>query len=75
MLLTSCAYLPQPSEHSLDGWRVRYNDREAVERLCGKNAFQPIGCADFREKVIYCEYGDDVTCGHELRHVTHGRFH
>ena len=71
LMLTSCGPMVR-SEHSLDGWRVIYNDYDSIESLCGIRA---VGCADFENKVIYCEKLDFKTCGHELHHITDGTYH
>ena len=72
LFILACAGpLYEISVHALDGWRVIYNDQKTIDRLCGSNSFfGALGCADVKNKVIYCTYGDDTTCGHELRHAT-----
>jgi hypothetical protein len=68
--LTGCAHTI--TSHSLDGWTVVYNDTETIERLCGPWA---IGCCDYSTQTIYCALDAFEVCGHELKHITHGRFH
>lgn len=71
-LLTNCTSYGIVSErYSLDGWGVVYGDSETIEEICkGKR-----GCCIPYTKTIYCPENFDYVCGHELRHITNGKFH
>ena len=71
-ILLSCIPDRTIRKFSLDGWDVIYNDRDKMLELCGG---WTVGCADMKNKVIYCDEWDFSVCGHELHHITHGRFH
>ncbi|KKM85242.1 hypothetical protein LCGC14_1290940 [marine sediment metagenome] len=69
ILFSACA--PKPIHiHSLNGWKIVYNDNDKLRELCGIWA---IGCADWNTKTIYCTEWDFETCGHEMHHITNGR--
>ena len=82
IMLAGCGTAAAKREvHSLDGWKVVYNDPDAMYKACrGLHADTrginiTVGCTDYANKTIYCPKWNFSVCGHELHHITDGPFH
>lgn len=72
MILVSCSVAERREVFVDKPFKVVYNDFEAIKLFCGHNVR---ACWFPDERILYCNTNDLEGCGHELRHITDGRWH